>query len=431
MVLLLKTSVEAQIPEGNSTANETSSSYGTTPAEATIYFPNSTSLTNNDGFEDTTITVADLRIRTTAHISPETRENTQIFAVTTESEDRHPASTATTLTVPPVNPEEDEENNAHSFVENSSSTNSPAIEYTEHLSPTTPENTVRNTPTTLPYSSSTMFVEDATVAETVTEASSPVSSSENLSVKELTFINTNDELITSTEPPRITASFSETSSGDSDHSESGTLTTLTALPVNSTLAPSGSPLIPEALPTTVPPSTVPPSTVPPTTLSPITVSPITVSPTTVSPTTVSHTNDSSPTSSGPVITPVTDGSTGSSCGDADVNKLLLVLAVAVTANVLAVILTAVCVYRIVSRKVSWDPPPIHYNRSKRGEHVRRQCCPHSGLHLASDRECKAGEGGGAPATHIPILITNEDGWCVPYSEQDNKKKGNVTEDTGV
>lgn len=61
----------------------------------------------------------------------------------------------------------------------------------------------------------------------------------------------------------------------------------------------------------------------------------------------------------------------------------------------------------------------------------------SGRNLASDSECKVGEGGGQGGTHIPILITNEDGWCVPYSTeaQDGKKRQKkeaaATVDTGV
>lgn len=73
--------------------------------------------------------------------------------------------------------------------------------------------------------------------------------------------------------------------------------------------------------------------------------------------------------------------------------------------------------------------------------------PQSGVNLASDSDCKAGEGGGGTnngggaggqaATHIPILITNEDGWCVPYTDHDGKKKKRGKEgtptmkDTGV
>lgn len=61
----------------------------------------------------------------------------------------------------------------------------------------------------------------------------------------------------------------------------------------------------------------------------------------------------------------------------------------------------------------------------------------SGRNLASDTDCKAGEGGGQAGTHIPIVITNEDGWCVPYSNetQDGKKRqkkdATATVDTGV
>lgn len=73
-----------------------------------------------------------------------------------------------------------------------------------------------------------------------------------------------------------------------------------------------------------------------------------------------------------------------------------------------------------------------YILQKRGEQARQRG-QRSGRNLASDTECKAGEGGGAPGAHIPILITNEDGWVVPYNEQDQKKKkqGATTEDTGV
>lgn len=65
--------------------------------------------------------------------------------------------------------------------------------------------------------------------------------------------------------------------------------------------------------------------------------------------------------------------------------------------------------------------------------------PQSGVNLASDSDCKAGEGGGSTnngggaggqaATHIPILITNEDGWCVPYTDPDGKKKKKGKEST--
>ncbi|CAL4105837.1 unnamed protein product, partial [Meganyctiphanes norvegica] len=87
---------------------------------------------------------------------------------------------------------------------------------------------------------------------------------------------------------------------------------------------------------------------------------------------------------------------------------VVVLAVVVIVNVISVVVTALCVYRVVKRHLSWDPPPLSFPKGNN----------RSGLDLASDEDCKSGECGG---TNIPIIITNEDGWCVPYSENDVKK----------
>ncbi|KAK8404009.1 hypothetical protein O3P69_000224 [Scylla paramamosain] len=139
--------------------------------------------------------------------------------------------------------------------------------------------------------------------------------------------------------------------------------------------------------------------------------------------------------SGAHVPNVTSSSSGVCFGKTEVNTLVVV-AVVVAVNVVSVALTALCVHRLVSRRLSWDPPPIYRHRSTRSEKGEKRTRGAVGKNLASDKECKAGEG--QASTQIPILITNEDGWCVPYSNegQDGKKKrekemSSPTEDTGV
>ncbi|XP_066977156.1 uncharacterized protein [Macrobrachium rosenbergii] len=125
-----------------------------------------------------------------------------------------------------------------------------------------------------------------------------------------------------------------------------------------------------------------------------------------------------------------ENSMGGCLSKADVNTILII-AIVVGVNVLSVVVTAICVHRLVSRRLSWDPPPMHYSKKKPAGGHPLAAPRTAGINLATDTECRAGEN---PATQIPIVITNEDGWCVPYSDQDKKKKNaseKKTEDTGV
>ncbi|KAK7073818.1 hypothetical protein SK128_028090 [Halocaridina rubra] len=127
--------------------------------------------------------------------------------------------------------------------------------------------------------------------------------------------------------------------------------------------------------------------------------------------------------------PTPESNRESCFGQAEVNTAMIV-AIVVSVNIITIAVTAFCVHRLVSRRLSWDPPPMNIMKQRAAVGVPRPA-PRTGIHLATDNECRAGE---SPATQIPIVITNEDGWCVPYSEQDQKKKTsstNGTEDTGV
>ncbi|XP_076046632.1 uncharacterized protein LOC143028431 [Oratosquilla oratoria] len=126
-------------------------------------------------------------------------------------------------------------------------------------------------------------------------------------------------------------------------------------------------------------------------------------------------------------------------------ELAYCLAVLAVLSLIQMSLLTLCVYRVVSRSHTWEPPPIHYSKNP-----RREARGGRGLHLASDRDCKSGEstaadqnggkradggadgGGGQRSSDIPILITNEDGWCVPYGDaQDRKSLRKKTQDTGL
>ncbi|XP_071546329.1 uncharacterized protein [Panulirus ornatus] len=294
--------------------------------------------------------------------------------------------------LPQVEPEIDS-SDIHNTSENSLTSYSHDVTEDPQRSTTTLEESTEYALTPSPSSS------NVTEEEPVTEVFTPDASTEHVPDEITTVANSSLEYTSSPDPTHTTVSPETSSEGDVSESH---------MNFSSSMSP------------TMNSTEMPDDTQPTTEL-------LTEAPSTAQDTTTT----SSSSSSGPIITPVATDSTGSCFGEAEVNTLLVV-AVVVAVNVLAVVVTAVCVHRIVSRRLTWDPPPIYYNRSKRGEQGRQRG-QRSGRDLASDSECKAGEGGGAPATHIPILITNEDGWCVPYNEQEQKKKkeGATTEDTGV
>ncbi|XP_018024687.1 uncharacterized serine-rich protein C215.13 [Hyalella azteca] len=99
------------------------------------------------------------------------------------------------------------------------------------------------------------------------------------------------------------------------------------------------------------------------------------------------------------------------------------------------LLTLFCVYKIVKRyhTRSWSPQPVKYQAVDYGISMGRQ---NMGLDLSPETH------GGVPAppkeTHhkdtpkgykdtpkVPITITNEDGWCVPYADDINDNNSNA------
>ncbi|XP_045599358.1 uncharacterized protein [Procambarus clarkii] len=474
LLLLLKTPIEAQIAGGTTAGDETLTAHITVPGPVSEHSTTVTSLLNGEGEENTTMIVTEESAITTTENLLQTSvvsEASLNATVTPESntDNRRLDINDTPITVFPQVDPEISLSDIH-VSESSSIPDSSAItEDSVHLL-TTPE---ENILTTLPSSSSTTDRGSSTVPELVTEASLPESSHAPVTEASLPMASTT--LVTEASLPESshapvteasipmasTALVTEASLPESSHAPVTEVSLPEASPeplpaeeitsINDSESPTHSPGPPLDITTTSLPDTSPKeidkpelytnistSTLPPvdSTLMP-TDGTYTLETSTYAPTTAPHTTSESHLSSpGLSSNPVTSSSQVTVSNayrcfwEVEANTLLVV-AIMTAINVMAVVVTGICVHRVASRRVSWDPPPIHYNQSNRGEQAR-QGGPLSGLNLASDRDCKADEGGGAPATHIPILITNEDGWCVPYSDPDHKKKGSeATKDTGV